>query len=68
MESKFLSLTYICGRLQTPPGQVESAMRDLKIQPALELDRDQFFTVADETAIDGELRRRAIERIKRQGK
>jgi hypothetical protein len=61
-----MTLGFMVCRLQRPPGQLESAMQELGIHPALILNETSYYTPADETAIADELHRRDLANLEAQ--
>jgi len=67
MTTQLFTIGKMTVRLQRPPGQIESALSALGIEPALMLNDLVYFSVEDETAVDQELRRRDIDFLQRGG-
>ena len=57
---RFFTVGKMVERLQRPPGQIESAIRELKIESAIELNDLRYYSVDAEAKIADELERREL--------
>ena len=62
--SKLYTVAKLCERLQLPHGWIVTAIVDLGLKPALELNDLPYFTADNEAAIFEFHRKREIERLK----
>jgi hypothetical protein len=60
---RLFSMGKLTERLRRPIGQVESAIRELAIEPELTLNEISYFSEAAENAIEGELHKRDLRRL-----
>jgi len=60
---RLFTLGKLCERLQRPPGQIESAIRELSIVPNLELNDTAYYCQEDETLILELIQRHDRERL-----
>lgn len=54
---KVFTLGHLARRMGRSPGQIELAIRTLEIEPALEINGQQHFSLEDEALIDAHCRR-----------
>ena len=62
------SIGKLCERLQRPPGQIESAIKELSIVPNLELNDLAYYCQEDENLIIEELQKRDRQRLEQYHK
>jgi hypothetical protein len=65
---RLFTLAFMTCRLQRPIGALESAIRELKIEPALSLNDVAYYADGDERRIDEHLREIQIRQIRERPK